>query len=190
MKSTLLKYDQNQWHIDNGHEESTFEKYQLVLCFGAKDTFSKVNPSAELKALFKNAAITFCSTAGEIYQEAVLDNSLIAVALKFESTEIKTAEVNIIDFNNSYDAAHALIGQLPKQGLRYVMVFSDGSLVNGSELVKGINEAAGDILVMPNAKKHPANNEQTDKTYDRKPTLRKIKRGASQRTKPTLLHHI
>ena len=147
MKSTLLKYDQNQWHIDNGHEESTFEKYQLVLCFGAKDTFSKVNPSAELKALFKNAAITFCSTAGEIYQESVLDNSLIAVALKFESTEIKTAEVNIIDFNNSYDAAHALIGQLPKQGLRYVMVFSDGSLVNGSELVKGINEAAGDILV-------------------------------------------
>ena len=45
-------------------------------------------------------------------------------------------------------------------------------------------------LVMPNAKRHPANNEQTDKTDDRKPTLRKIKRGASHRTKPTLLHHI
>ena len=33
-------------------------------------------------------------------------------------------------------------------------------------------------------------NEQTDKNENRKPTLRKIKRGASQRTKPTLLHHI
>ncbi|QQR98614.1 MAG: hypothetical protein IPK18_03555 [Sphingobacteriales bacterium] len=33
-------------------------------------------------------------------------------------------------------------------------------------------------------------NEQTDKNENRQPTLRKIKRGASQRTKPTLLHHI
>ena len=38
--------------------------------------------------------------------------------------------------------------------------------------------------------KMPYNNEQTDKTKNRKPTLRKIKRGAIQRTKPTLLHHI
>jgi hypothetical protein len=34
------------------------------------------------------------------------------------------------------------------------------------------------------------NNETTDKTKNRKPTLRKIKRDASQHTKPTLLHHI
>jgi predicted amidohydrolase len=48
----------------------------------------------------------------------------------------------------------------------------------------------GESAVMPNAKRHRTNNEQTYKTDDRKPTLRKIKRGASRHTKPTLLHHI
>jgi hypothetical protein len=38
--------------------------------------------------------------------------------------------------------------------------------------------------------KTPYTNEQTDKTQNRKPTLGKIKRGASHHTKPSLLHHI
>ena len=43
---------------------------------------------------------------------------------------------------------------------------------------------------MPNAKRHSTNNEQTDKSYTKEPSLRNIKRGAIYHTKPTQLHHI
>ena len=41
---------------------------------------------------------------------------------------------------------------------------------------------------MPNAKRQPVKYEQTEKTYNKIPTIRKIKRDTRQRTEPTHLH--
>jgi len=147
MKSTLFKYEQNQWVCQNNQEQMSNEDYQLILCFGCKNNLLEADVFGDLKSEFKNAEISLCSTGGEIYQETVLDNSLIAVALKFDSTIVKTSSINIKDYQNSYDAAIQLINNLPKQGLSYIMVFSDGSIVNGSELSKGLNVAAGNVLI-------------------------------------------
>jgi hypothetical protein len=68
----------------------------------------------------------------------VLDNSFIAAAIQFENTKIKTASVNLKDFNNTYSAAISLAKKLPVQELTHILVFSDGNLVNGSEVVKGL----------------------------------------------------
>jgi len=67
--------------------------------------------------------------------------------LQFDKSSIGTSSVNIKDYQNSYDAGIYLVNKLAKKDLAYIMVFSDGSLVNGSELTKGLNTAAGDILV-------------------------------------------
>jgi hypothetical protein len=169
MNSKLFKYNGNGWICEDQKQLDT-EEFQLVLCFGGKNRFPDVDAFGQLKSLFINADIALCSTAGEIFQETVLDNSLIAVALKFETTTIKTSSVNINEYEDSYNAAIGLIDKLPKQDLSYIMIFSDGSLVNGSELTKGLSKAAGNILVTGGLAGDDANFKSTLVGLNQNPT--------------------
>jgi hypothetical protein len=92
----------------------------------------------EIRRKFPLAEIALCSTAGEILQDEVLDNSFIVTAIHFENTPIQACSVNISDFEHSFSAGLELAKKMPQHGLRYVLILSDGSLVNGSELVKGL----------------------------------------------------
>ncbi|HVM88049.1 MAG TPA: FIST N-terminal domain-containing protein [Puia sp.] len=148
MKTALFEYSGGKWaqHPLSKHPDKN--KIQLVLCFSGKKRFAKEDIYRLLKEDFPNSAIAMCSTAGEIYNNTVQDNSVIAVGIEFEKTEIKAASVNILDFQNSYEAAKELAKQLLHEGLSYMMVISDGSMVNGSELVKGLGEVAGEKILV------------------------------------------
>src|SRR6185312_5435474 len=148
MKTNLLLHSKNSWISHPSNQAIESNSIQLVLCFGEKQMLSNENIYTGLRTKFPNADITMSSTAGEIYHNTVQDNSMIAVAMEFEKTVIKTACVNIEDFPNSYNAAYELGKKLPKEDLTYIMIFSDGSLVNGSELVKGISQYAGDNVLV------------------------------------------
>ncbi len=148
MKTNLFLLSGNGWISHPSNKTNETNSVQLVLCFGEKQIFANENIYADLRMKFPNAEITMSSTAGEIYHNTVQDNSMIAVAMEFEKTAIKTASVNIEDFNNSYNAAYELGKKLPNEDLTYIMIFSDGSLVNGSELVKGISQYAGDNVLV------------------------------------------
>lgn len=174
MNSKLFQYSGNQWISQNDEEKINLEEFQLVLCFGGKNRFPNIDAYGQLRTLFKSADIALCSTAGEIYQEAVLENSLIAVALKFESTAIKSSSVNINEYEDSHSAAIGVIKKLPKQQLRYIMVFSDGSLVNGSELTKGLRKAAKNILVTGGLAGDDANFKSTLVGLNQNPTVGNI----------------
>jgi hypothetical protein len=109
----------------------------LVLCFGSKDFLVKpLLPSLQKK--FSNATIALCSSSGEIFQNTVHNNALVVAALHFDKTKTEAYSVNIKHFNNAYLAAIALAKKLPKTALKHILVLSDGSKVNGSELVKGL----------------------------------------------------
>lgn len=122
-------------------------KVQLVLCFSSKQILQDNQLFLSIKKKFPAASIACCSTAGEIIHETVSDNTAVLAAMEFEDTRIETAAVTISDFASSYEAAVALIQQLPKEELCYVLILSDGSLVNGSELVKGFHSAAKGLLI-------------------------------------------
>jgi len=147
MKAKLFNYTAGQWIAENGEENIAADQFQLVLCFGGKHLLQTIDVYLQLKSLFTNADIALCSAAGEIYQQTVCDNALIAIALAFDSTTIKTSLANINEYENSYAAAIGLIEKLPKEELSYILTFADGNMVNGSELIKGLNVAAGNILV-------------------------------------------
>jgi hypothetical protein len=148
MKTSLLQFAENAW-VDNPASQSTDKtKVKLVLCFAEKERLKNTHVYRLLKEQFQLAEIAICSTAGEIYHNNVQDNSIIAVAMEFDKTDVKTASVNIRDYDGSYNAAVALAKKLPAEHLSYILVLSDGGLVNGSELVKGLSEVAGkNILV-------------------------------------------
>lgn len=170
MNSKLFRYNGNQWIALDEKKHINADEFQLVLCFGGKNRFPNMDIFGQLKSLFPNADIALCSTAGEIYDVTVLDNSLIAVALKFDSTTIKTSTVNIKEYDDSYSAAIGLIKNLPAKDLSYIMIFSDGSLVNGSELIKGLSKAAINILVTGGLAGDDANFRSTLVGLNQEPT--------------------
>lgn len=139
MKVSLYRLFGNQWEKNPNSYVIADHSPNLVLCFGSKEMLNTEDIYDLVKSKFSNADIVFCSTAGEIYQDEVLDNSLVLAALHFEKTKHTTASVNCKDFPNTFAAAIALAQKLPKKDLKYVLLISDGSLVNGSELTKGFS---------------------------------------------------
>lgn len=118
----------------------------LVLCFGNKKLLSDRANITRISTSFPKAKIAYCSTAGEIYDTQVNDNTISIVAIQFDSTQIKSQSIDIDNFTNSFEAGKKLVSGFDPNGLRYIFVLSDGSKVNGSELVKGMNDIIGDKI--------------------------------------------
>src|SRR4030095_4138167 len=87
---------------------------------------------------FKGAAIVGCSTSGEIVGDTVIDDSVIATAVEFEHTRLRTASATIGEAKASYEVGQELARQLDEPSLRHVFVLSDGLNVNGSDLARGL----------------------------------------------------
>lgn len=114
---------------------------QLVLLFGAKELLRERAQLAQIRVAYPAARIVGCSTSGEISGLRVMDNSLSLTALQFEHTRVEVASTLLVEVEgNSFNAGRRLATQLPREGLVHVLVFSDGSAVNGSELVRGLAE--------------------------------------------------
>ena len=118
--------------------EINHTKCQLVLGFGEKKILSDNIAYDCFRKKFPNADIALCSGAGEIYGDEVLDESLSVIAIEFEKTKIISNSIKINSFETSYEAGAALVKNIDKNNLKYIFVLSDGSKVNGSELVSGI----------------------------------------------------
>jgi len=140
MQTTLLVFDDNKLQMQNETALADLSKTKLVLGFGGKEVISTQAVYEELKSKFPEADIVLCSTAGEIINNRVNDNSISIAAIELEKTSIQPVMVNIRDYESSYEAGKALIRLINFTNLSYILVISDGSNVNGSELVRGINE--------------------------------------------------
>jgi hypothetical protein len=140
MKVASYLYKNNKVETSINHEGIDQLKCQLVLGFGSKELLLNEIAYNDLRKIFPNANIAMCSTAGEIYENEVLDDSLSVLAIEFEKTCISSASVNIDSYSSSYEAGADLISKLDQNDLKYVFILSDGGKVNGSELVRGIEK--------------------------------------------------
>jgi hypothetical protein len=139
MKTASALYNEHSFYKETNKENLILEEAQLVIGFGSRDLISQEKSFLDIKNKYPNAEIALCSSAGEIYETDVLDDTISLVAIQFESTTIKTSQINIDDFSSSYDAGLNLVKNLPQENLKLIFVLSDGGKVNGSELVKGMN---------------------------------------------------
>ena len=128
------------WQTLGGHEEGVKERFDLVLVFGGRDTLENPGHYDDVVSMYPGAQVVMCSTAGEILGDRVMDGSLVLTALGFRETKVEAKRINIADAANSFEAGKWLAEALDGNLLRHVLVFSDGQLVNGSELVKGMNQ--------------------------------------------------
>ena len=113
---------------------------QLALVFGSTELLQSPERIAEIRAAYPAARMIGCSTAGEIAETHVRDDSLSVTAVHFDGTEARGASIHIADAERSFDAGKELALQLCGADLRHVFVLSDGMKVNGSELVKGLSQ--------------------------------------------------
>ncbi|MBI1949723.1 MAG: FIST C-terminal domain-containing protein [Deltaproteobacteria bacterium] len=136
-----MKIAQRTWSETSGWQggpPSGAEGAQLVLLFGGTKQIAEARWLAELRNACPSAHLFGCSTAGEIAGTTVTDDHVVASAVTFERTPIKLAQVRLSEGKDSLDAGARLAAMLPGEGLRHVFVISDGSKVNGSELVRGL----------------------------------------------------
>lgn len=110
----------------------------LVIVFGAPEYRDDETALHELKAAFPNSIIVGCSTAGEIFETKIYDRSLAVAVARFEHSRIRQTTIPIASASESAKAGAALAESLVADDLKGVFVLSDGLLVNGSELVRGL----------------------------------------------------
>jgi len=112
----------------------------LVLAFGATEYLDDPSALKELCAKFPKACVPGCSTSGEIFGDEIFDDSLSVAVAKFDSTKLRSASAAIASAADSREAGRKIGEELMADDLRAVLVISDGLQVNGSELVRGLNE--------------------------------------------------
>lgn len=125
-------------YVPDGNEANV----QLVLCFGNKAMLLSAAAYSELHNRYAQARIVFCSTSGEIMGNHVLDGAIVVNSIELERSCIDAHVVNIHSFDrDSFEAGKALVSRMAQNtALKHLFIFSDGSLVNGSFLVDGINQ--------------------------------------------------
>jgi hypothetical protein len=122
---------------------------QLIFIFGNRQLLETSKITQKLTESYPEAIFSGCSTAGEIANESVRDNTMIVTGIRFENTGIKSSKIalNSIEFS-SIEAGRKLVAQFPAEGLKHVFVLSDGLRVNGTDLVKGMIEGlASDVTL-------------------------------------------
>ncbi len=112
----------------------------LVLAFGSSGYKGAPGPLEEVDRAWPRAHMMGCSTAGEIFGAQVEDDSLSIAVARFDGTEVATAFAPLDASQDLLEAGRSIARQLYKPSLRGVLVLSDGQNVNGSELVRGLNE--------------------------------------------------
>lgn len=128
--------DKSGWRFDEGCAD--LAGAQVVLYFASPNILSDGRCLAELRARFPAATLVGCTTGGEILGAEVYDGTVVAAAIRFDHSRVELCRAAIDADGGSYDVGRRLAGGLTRSGLRAVFVLSDGTRVNGSELVRGL----------------------------------------------------
>jgi hypothetical protein len=136
-----MKIEQKIWKTDKNwiplSDNNLKDIAQIVLIFGSRILLEDSKKFDELRAMYPNANLFFASTAGEIIDIEVHDNTIVATAIFFEKTQVKVAKTTISTDLNSEQAGIFLAKELISEDLKHVFVISDGMVVNGSDLADG-----------------------------------------------------
>jgi hypothetical protein len=116
---------------------------QLVLGFAAPGFFRDPDFAPWLGRAFPHARCLVVSTAGEISSQGVSSDSAVITALHFERATFRIAATDVDGMEDSLDAGRRLAAQFPLQGLKAVILLSQGVRVNGSELIAGAVSVLG-----------------------------------------------
>lgn len=136
-----MRVTQQHWTRSAGWSNGTAidATANLVWVFGGTDQLD-TERFAELRSAYPHALLLGCSTAGEIIDTRVEDDTLVATAATFEHTRVRLVSARVGDPGASRPVGADLAAQLAAPDLAHVFVLSDGLHVNGTELAAGLRQ--------------------------------------------------
>jgi hypothetical protein len=148
----------------------------LVMVYGSSGMLDDSEPIEQVASAFPHSAVVGCSTAGEIMDETVSDESLVVAVARFDQTRLSLVHECVPASSESYQAGRGLAKQLPGSlDLDAIFVLSDGLGVNGSALVSGLVEGTeGRVVVSGGLAGDGSRFERTWVLVDGKPVDRHV----------------
>ena len=147
-----MKIEQRQWTSTAGWRIRTtrddMAAADLVLFFASSEAMGHHSAIEQLRAMYPAAHVIGCSTAGEICGTEVADGTIVATAMHFEHTTVRTAYASISDASRSASAGERLAREIPTEGLVHVFVLAEGLNVNGTALAAGLRAALPDHVAV------------------------------------------
>lgn len=147
-----MKIEQKLWTKKEGWQtlmdQGISQDAQLVLVFGGKEVLEDPDRYKEVRKIYPNADIVICSTAGEIMDGKVYDETINCTAIMMERTRLKTVILPVAETKDSYAIGQQIIESLNDQELVYSLIISDGHIVNGSRLARALadNRQANSVI--------------------------------------------
>jgi hypothetical protein len=139
-----VRTEQAQWRAETGWQPEAPGRIadpHFVLVFGPSRLLESGDALGDLRRVWPTSCLFGCSTAGEIRDTTVADESLVATAIRFDASEIATAWTRVDSATDSFQAGVRLASSIAHSNLRHAFVLSDGLNVNGSDLVRGLTSA-------------------------------------------------
>lgn len=125
------------WSVDSFPDLDS--ENTLIFIFSAPEFLDHPEPFQTLSKKYPRSKMIGCSSAGEILGSSIYDHSISVAVVKFEKTPLKLSLMTVDNSENSFRAGKALGEELDAPNLSAIFVLSEGLIINGSELVKGLN---------------------------------------------------
>ncbi len=140
-----MRVQQIVWNSRSGWTAAKSElgTASLVIYFGTRDALGCGKRYDELRDRFPMAHILGCSTGGQINNNDVNDDEIVAAAISFDATQLRMCREEVSDPGRSHECGAAIGRALQADNLASVFVLSDGLNVNGSALVAGLCSVIG-----------------------------------------------
>jgi len=122
-------------------------KNPLVLVFANRFLLENETVIADIRNQFPYEHMVFGSTSGEIICCNVNDNSISVTAIEFEKSSFIVKSDNILNYDKkAKPLGEALFNEMPKENLKHLFVVSEGSFVNGSSLINGLESNKSSLI--------------------------------------------
>ncbi|WP_378178694.1 FIST signal transduction protein [Aquimarina sp. SS2-1] len=122
-------------------------KRPLVMVFGNRYLLEDAIIFDEIRHMYPDGEIVIGSSAGEIVNESVSDSSISLTAVEFEKSEFTIVRENILEHQkDAFVTGKKLSEKLPTANLKHVFILSEGSFVNGSALISGLESIGNEVV--------------------------------------------
>ena len=145
MQLDTLVFDNNDWKFQKRANDNPLSA-EIVFIFGDREAFKINDPYTKMRKIYPNAEIVGCSSSGNILGDQVSSAPMVATATTFKSSHVKTGIIDFKDTDDLEETGYLVTRQLPKEGLKHVLILSDGLHMNGSALARGANRAVDDNI--------------------------------------------
>ena len=141
----MIKIAQKYWLLEKGWVElskvdNAGKNADIVFCFGERALLEDKDKITEVKKSYPSSPILYISTSGEIINNNVFDGSLTISALYFEKSKLDIFEFTTTEYQTSKLLAEAIVAKINKEGLKHLVIFSEGLNVNGTTLTNNLNQ--------------------------------------------------